>query len=84
DNTVDSQEFMIESVGFTSFAKAIRAGAEVFHSEKTVLKKQDLNTAVGDEGGVTPNLRSKEEAITVILQAIEKTGYKAGTDIMLA
>ncbi|HDI5464012.1 TPA: phosphopyruvate hydratase, partial [Acinetobacter baumannii] len=73
DNTVDIQEFMIEPVGFTSFAEALRAGAEVFHSLKSVLKKQGLNTAVGDEGGFAPNLRSNEEAITVILQAIEQT-----------
>jgi enolase len=84
DNTVDIQEFMIEPVGFTSFSEALRAGTEIFHSLKSVLKKQGLNTAVGDEGGFAPNLRSNEEAITVILQAIEQTGYKAGSDIMLA
>lgn len=84
DNTVDIQEFMIEPVGFTSFGESLRAGAEIFHALKSVLKKQGLNTAVGDEGGFAPNLRSNEEAITVILQAIELTGYKAGTDIMLA
>ena len=84
DNTVDIQEFMIEPVGFTSFSDALRAGTEIFHSLKSVLKKQGLNTAVGDEGGFAPNLRSNEEAITVILQAIEQTGYKAGSDIMLA
>ena len=84
DNTVDIQEFMIEPVGFTSFSDALRAGTEIFHSLKSVLKKQGLNTAVGDEGGFAPNLRSNEEAITVILQAIEQTGYKAGNDIMLA
>lgn len=84
DNTVDIQEFMIEPVGFTSFSESLRAGAEIFHALKSVLKKQGLNTAVGDEGGFAPNLRSNEEAITVILQAIELTGYKAGTDIMLA
>ncbi|MFZ3191770.1 MAG: phosphopyruvate hydratase [Moraxellaceae bacterium] len=84
DNTVDIQEFMIEPVGFSSFSEALRAGTEIFHSLKSVLKKQGLNTAVGDEGGFAPNLRSNEEAITVILQAIEQTGYKAGSDIMLA
>lgn len=84
DNTVDIQEFMIEPVGFSSFAEALRAGAEIFHALKSVLKKQGLNTAVGDEGGFAPNLRSNEEAITVILQAIEQTGYTAGRDIMLA
>lgn len=84
DNTVDIQEFMIEPIGFTSFSEALRAGAEIFHSLKSVLKKQGLNTAVGDEGGFAPNLRTNEEAITVILQAIEQAGYKAGKDIMLA
>lgn len=86
DNTVDIQEFMIEPVGFKSFSESLRAGAEIFHSLKSVLKKQGLNTAVGDEGGFAPNLRSNEEAITVILQAIEQAGYRAGGDgeIMLA
>ena len=84
DNTVDIQEFMIEPVGFTSFSEALRAGTEIFHSLKSVLKSQGLNTAVGDEGGFAPNLRSNEEAITVIMQAIEKVGYKAGKDIHLA
>ena len=84
DNTVDIQEFMIEPVGFTSFGEALRAGAEIFHSLKSVLKKQGLSTSVGDEGGFAPNLRSNEEAITVIMQAIDQVGYKAGTDIMLA
>lgn len=84
DNTVDIQEFMIEPVNFTSFSEALRAGAEVFHSLKSVLKKQGLNTAVGDEGGFAPNLRSNEEAITVIMQAIEQVGYQAGKDIYLA
>lgn len=84
DNTVDIQEFMIEPTGFSSFSEALRAGVEIFHSLKSVLKSQGLNTAVGDEGGFAPNLRSNEEAITVIMQAIEKTGYKAGKDIHLA
>lgn len=84
DNTVDIQEFMIEPVGFTSFSEALRAGTEVFHSLKSVLKAQGLNTAVGDEGGFAPNLRSNEEAITVIMQAIDQAGYKAGDDIHLA
>ncbi len=84
DNTVDIQEFMIEPVGFTSFSEALRAGTEIFHSLKSVLKAQGLNTAVGDEGGFAPNLRSNEEAITVIMQAIEKAGYSAGKDIFLA
>ncbi len=84
DNTVDIQEFMIEPVGFSSFSEALRAGTEIFHSLKSVLKQQGLNTAVGDEGGFAPNLRSNEEAITVILEAIGKAGFKAGDDIMLA
>lgn len=84
DNTVDIQEFMIEPVNFTSFSEALRAGTEVFHSLKSVLKKQGLNTAVGDEGGFAPNLRSNEEAITIIMQAIEQVGYTAGKDIYLA
>lgn len=84
DNTVDIQEFMIEPVGFDSFGEALRAGTEVFHSLKSVLKAQGLNTAVGDEGGFAPNLRSNEEAITVIMDAIAKAGYAAGKDIHLA
>lgn len=84
DNTVDIQEFMIEPVGFTSFAEALRCGAEIFHALKSVLKSQGLNTAVGDEGGFAPNLRSNEEAIQVIMQAIDKAGYKAGDNVMLA
>lgn len=84
DNTVDIQEFMIEPVGFTSFSDALQAGTEIFHALKSVLKSQGLNTAVGDEGGFAPNLRSNEEAITVIMQAIDKAGYKAGKDIYLA
>ena len=84
DNNVDIQEFMIEPVGFNSFSEALRAGTEIFHSLKSVLKAQGLNTAVGDEGGFAPNLRSNEEAITVILQAIEQAGYRAGDDVHLA
>ena len=84
DNTVDIQEFMIEPVGFNSFSEALRAGTEIFHSLKSVLKSQGLSTSVGDEGGFAPNLRSNEEAITVIMQAIEQVGYKAGEDIHLA
>lgn len=84
DNTVDIQEFMIEPVGFNSFSESLRAGTEIFHSLKSVLKSQGLNTAVGDEGGFAPNLRSNEEAITAIMQAIEQAGYKAGQDIYLA
>ena len=84
DNTVDIQEFMIEPVGFTSFSEALRAGTEIFHSLKSVLKSQGLSVSVGDEGGFAPNLRSNEEAITVIMQAIEQVGYTAGKDIHLA
>lgn len=84
DNTVDIQEFMIEPVGFESFSEALQAGTEVFHHLKSVLKKRGLNTAVGDEGGFAPNLRSNEEAITVILEAVEKSGFTAGNQIHLA
>ncbi|MBK6757869.1 MAG: phosphopyruvate hydratase [Moraxellaceae bacterium] len=84
DNTVDIQEFMIEPVGFSSFADALRCGAEVFHALKSVLKAQGLNTNVGDEGGFAPNLRTNEEALQIIMQAIDKAGYKAGENVMLA
>ena len=84
DNNVDIQEFMVQPVGAKNFADALRMGAEIFHHLKAVLKARGLNTAVGDEGGFAPNLRSNEEAITVILEAIEQTGYKAGSDMMLA
>lgn len=84
DNTVDIQEFMIEPVGFTSFREALRCGAEVFHALKAVLKSRGLSTAVGDEGGFAPNLRSNEEALEVIMEAIGKAGYKAGDNVMLA
>lgn len=84
DNNVDFQEFMVMPAGATNFAEALRMGAETFHSLKSVLKKKGYNTAVGDEGGFAPNLKSNEEAITVILEAIEKAGYKAGKDIYIA
>ncbi|WP_130863985.1 phosphopyruvate hydratase [Bacilliculturomica massiliensis] len=84
DNTVDIQEFMVMPVGAGSFREGLRMGAEVFHSLKAVLKAKGLNTAVGDEGGFAPNLATNEEAILVILEAIEKAGYKAGEDIKLA
>jgi enolase 1/2/3 len=84
DNNVDFQEFMIMPFGAPSFAEALRMGAETFHSLKSVLHKKGYNTAVGDEGGFAPNLKSNEEAIEVILEAIEKTGYKVGTDIGIA
>jgi enolase len=84
DNNVDFQEFMIMPGGAPNFAEALRMGAETFHALKSVLKKKGYNTAVGDEGGFAPNLKSNEEAIEVILEAIEKAGYKAGTEIALA
>ena len=84
DNSVDLQEFMIMPVGAKSMADAIRMGAEVFHALKKVLSKQGMNTAVGDEGGFAPDLPSNESAITVILEAIENAGYKAGDDMMIA
>jgi len=83
DNSVDLQEFMILPTGASSLTEAVRYGAEVFHALKSVLKKQGLNTAVGDEGGFAPNLSSNEAAIEVILQAIETAGFKAGEDIWL-
>lgn len=83
DNNVDLQEFMIIPVGAPSLVEAVRYGAEVFHALKSVLKGKKMNTAVGDEGGFAPDLSSNEEAIEVILQAIEKAGFKAGKDIYL-
>ena len=83
DNSVDMQEFMILPVGAPSFKEALRYGAEVFHTLKGVLASRGLNTAVGDEGGFAPDLSSNEEAIEVILEAIEKAGYVAGKDIYL-
>jgi enolase len=83
DNSVDLQEFMILPVGAPTFREAIRYGAEVFHNLSKVLKAKGLATTVGDEGGFAPNLSSNEEAIEVILEAIEKAGYKAGVDIFL-
>ncbi len=83
DNNVDFQEFMIIPAGAETCADAIRMGAEVFHSLKSVLKKKGYNTAVGDEGGFAPNLRSNEEAVQVILEAVTKAKYKPGKDIFL-
>ncbi|MBM4206618.1 MAG: phosphopyruvate hydratase [Gammaproteobacteria bacterium] len=83
DNSVDLQEFMILPVGAPNFREAIRYGAEVFHSLAKVLKSKGLATTVGDEGGFAPNLSSNEEAISVIIQAIEQAGYKPGKDIYL-
>lgn len=84
DNNVDIQEFMIMPAGACCFAEALRMGAEVFHALKTVLKAKGYNTAVGDEGGFAPNLKSNEEALEVIMEAIEKAGFTPGTDIVLA
>ena len=83
DNNVDFQEFMILPIGAPTFREAIRYGAEVFHNLKEVLKQRGLNTAVGDEGGFAPNLASNEEALQVIIEAIEKAGYRPGEDIAL-
>lgn len=84
DNNLDIQEFMIMPMGFSNFASALRAGTEVFHSLKAILKKKGLNTAVGDEGGFAPNLSANEEAISIIIQAIKDSGYVPGEDIFLA
>lgn len=84
DNNVDMQEFMAMPVGAESFSEGLRMGVEVFHSLKTVLRTRGYGTAVGDEGGFAPDLKSNEEAIEVILEAIEKAGYKAGKDIFIA
>jgi enolase len=83
DNSVDMQEFMILPIGAPSFAEALRYGAEVFHTLKKVLHSRKLSTAVGDEGGFAPDLPSNEAAVQIILEAIEKAGFKAGTDIAL-
>ncbi|GIP40256.1 enolase [Paenibacillus sp. J31TS4] len=83
DNNVDVQEFMVLPVGAPTFKEALRIGAEIFHNLKSVLKEKGLNTAVGDEGGFAPNLSSNEEAITTIIAAIERAGYKPGVDVFL-
>ncbi len=84
DNSVDPQEFMVVPYGATKFAEAVRMGAEVFHTLKGVLKKRGYSTAVGDEGGFAPNLKSNEEAVEVVLEAIQKAGYKPGAQIGIA
>ena len=84
DNNVDIQEFMVVPAGLPTFAEALRAGSEVFHALKSVLKKKGLNTTVGDEGGFAPNLRSNQEALESIVEAIQKAGYKPGADVFLA
>lgn len=83
DNNVDIQEFMIAPVGAPSFREALRMAAETYHTLKAVLKSKGLGTAVGDEGGFAPNLSSNEEAIKIILAAVEKAGYKPGQDISI-
>jgi enolase len=84
DNNVDIQEFMIMPMGATSFPEGLRMGAEVFHALKSVCKQRGLNTAVGDEGGFAPNLSSNEEAVQLILEAVEAIGLQPGKDIVLA
>jgi enolase len=83
DNNVDIQEFMIAPAGAESFREGLRMGAEVFHALKTILREMGLSTAVGDEGGYAPNLKSNEEALQVIMKAIEKAGYRPGEDIFI-
>ncbi len=84
DNNVDFQEFMVMPVAAESFAEALRTGAEIFHSLKSVLKKRGYSTGVGDEGGFAPDLKSNEEAVETILEAIRQAGYAAGRDVYLA
>ncbi|MCB1054633.1 MAG: phosphopyruvate hydratase, partial [Acidobacteria bacterium] len=84
DNSVDIQEFMLVPVGFDSFSEALRAGVEIYHGLKGVLKKQGMVTAVGDEGGFAPNLKSNREALDLLVQAIEQAGYRPGEDVCLA
>ncbi len=84
DNDVDIQEFMVMPLGFERFSDALRCGTEIFHNLKTVLKSRGLNTAVGDEGGFAPNLSSNREALDLIMQAIEKAGYKPGEQVRIA
>lgn len=84
DNSIDFQEFMVMPVNATSFAESLRMGTEVFHHLKSVLKSKGLSTNVGDEGGFAPNIKSNEEAIQIVIQAIEKAGYRPGEDIYIA
>jgi enolase len=84
DNNVDFQEFMIMPVGAESFSEGLRMGSEIFHHLKSVLKSRKYNTAVGDEGGFAPNLKSNDEAIEVILEAVDASGYKIGKEILIA
>ena len=84
DNNVDLQEFMIMPVGAPSFSEALRMSAEVYHTLKSLLKSKGYDTGVGDEGGFAPNLKSNEEAIQIIVEAIEKAGYTPGKEIFIA
>ncbi|MDB4339099.1 phosphopyruvate hydratase, partial [Rubripirellula sp.] len=84
DNSVDIQEFMVMPLGFERFSDALRAGTEIFHHLKKVLSSKGYNTAVGDEGGFAPDLKSNQEALDVILQAIDQAGYKAGEQVWIA
>src|SRR6201986_5403220 len=84
DNKIDFQEFMVMPVGAPTFSEGLRWGVEIFHSLKTVLKDKGYSTNVGDEGGFAPNIQSNEEAIETVLKAIEKSGYKAGSQVMIA
>ncbi len=84
DNGLDIQEFMVVPTGFPTFSESLRAGVEIFHALKSILKKKSLLTAVGDEGGFAPQLKANREAVEVIIQAIGSAGYKAGKDVMLA
>ena len=84
DNRLDPQEFMVCPVGFASFAEALRAGAEIFHSLKSILKKKGLSTGVGDEGGFAPDIASSKEAIELLLAAVHAAGYKAGKEAVVA
>jgi len=83
DNSIDMQEFMVVPVGFSSFSEALRCGVEIFHTLKSVLHQRGFNTAVGDEGGFAPDLRSNEAAVETILTAIEKSGYRVGEQVFL-
>ena len=83
DNSIDFQEFMIMPVGADFFSEGLRMGVEVFHHLKSVLKKKGYSTNVGDEGGFAPNIKSNEEAIKIVLEAIEKAGYRPGEDLSL-
>ncbi len=84
DNAVDVQEFMVMPLGFTKFSEALRCGADIFHQLKKVLKGKKYNTAVGDEGGFAPDLKSNGEALDLIMQAIQEAGYRAGDQVMIA